>query len=95
MAVDGTWTIAFHTPGGARQADIVFKADGETVMGTYDGVEIQNGHTDGKEVRFTAQLVSPFKVKIKASATVEGDTITGKAKVGIMNIPFTGARKAA
>jgi hypothetical protein len=94
MAVDGTWTIAFRTPGGARQADMVFETDGERLTGTYDGVEITDGHTDGRDVSFTAQLTSPFKVKIKARASVDGDTITGKAKAGLMTIPFTGTRTA-
>lgn len=95
MAVDGAWTIKFKTPGGERQADLVFKTDGETLTGTFDNAELQEGHTDGKDLSFKAQLVSPFKVKIKAAATIEGDTITGKAKAGIMTIAFAGARKTA
>ncbi|TVT56690.1 hypothetical protein FNH05_08020 [Amycolatopsis rhizosphaerae] len=93
MAVDGTWTIKFKTPGGERQADLVFKTDGETLTGTFDNAELHDGRTDGKELSFKAQLTAPFKVKIKASATVEGDAITGKAKAGIMTIAFAGARK--
>lgn len=94
MAVDGTWTIKFRTPGGERQADLVFSTEGENLTGTFDGTEFQEGHTDGRELSFRTQLTSPFKMKIKASASVDGDTITGKAKAGIMNIPFTGTRKA-
>ncbi|MEV4704978.1 hypothetical protein [Actinoplanes sp. NPDC049316] len=95
MAVDGAWTIAFRTPGGPGRAEMVFRTDGGRLTGTYDGVAIQDGHTDGRELSFTAQLVSPFKVKIKASASVDGDTITGRARAGLITIPFTGTRTAA
>ena len=95
MAVDGMWTIDFQVPGGRRHADLVFRTDGDVLTGTFDDVELQNGHTDGRNISFFAQLLSPFKVKVKASATIDGDTITGKAKAGIMNIPFTGTRRAS
>jgi hypothetical protein len=95
MAVDGTWTVNFSVPGGDKEADLVLASDGDTLTGTFDNAELQNGRTDGRNVTFSAQLVSPFRIKIKASATVDGDTITGKADAGIMKIPFAGARKSA
>jgi hypothetical protein len=95
MAVDGTYTVNFTVPGGQKEADLIFATDGETLTGSFDDAELQNGRTDGRNVTFSAQLVSPFRIKIKVAAVVDGDTITGKADAGIMKIPFAGARKGA
>ena len=95
MSVDGTYTVNFTVPGGQKEADLVIATDGETLTGKLDDAELQNGRTDGRNVSFSAQLVSPFRIKIKVAATVDGDTITGKADAGIMKISFAGARKAA
>ncbi len=94
MTLDGTWTIGFHTPGGDRQADLVLASAGAELTGTFDGNPIRGAHTDGTKITFTAQLITPFKVKITCTATVDGDTISGKAKAAIMTIPFTGTRQS-
>jgi hypothetical protein len=95
MAVDGTWIIKFRTPGGERSANLILSTEGTTLTGSFDGAALDNGHVDGTAIGFTAQLTTPFKVKIKCAAEIEGDTITGKAKAAIMTIPFTGTRSPA
>jgi hypothetical protein len=47
---------------------------------------------DGNEISFHAQLTSPFKMKIKCTASVDGDTMTGTAKATMMSRSFTGTR---
>jgi hypothetical protein len=94
MTVDGTWTIKFRTPGGEREAKLVVKTDGTLLQGTFDGAPLDDGRVDGTAVTFSAKLTTPFKVKIKCAADVDGDTITGKAKAAIMTIPFAGTRDA-
>jgi hypothetical protein len=95
MTIDGTWTIGYQTPGGRRQTDLVLRTAGTALTGSFDGTPISDGQTDGTQLSFTAQLTSPFKVKIKCAASIDGDTITGKAKAAILTIPFAGTRTAA
>ena len=94
MAIDGTWSIHFRTPGGERHATLLFATEGTTLTGSFDGAPLMDGHVNGTAISFAAQLTSPFKVKIKATATIDGDTIAGQAKAAIMTIPFTGTRTA-
>ena len=92
MTVDGTWLIKFRTPGGERQAELVLTTEGPTVTGTFDGATLDNGRVDGSLVTFSAQLTTPFKVKIDCTAEIDDEKITGKAKAAIMTIPFEGTR---
>jgi hypothetical protein len=92
MAVDGTWTITFQTPGGEQRADVVLDTADGVLTGTFNGDSISDGHGDGQDVRFTAHLTSPFKIKIRTAASIDGDTISGTIQAPMMNIPFTGTR---
>jgi len=92
MTIDGAWTIEFRTPGGVRHATLHFVTDGPTLTGSFDDAPLTDGRVDGAAVSFAACLTTPFKVKIKATATIDGDAIRGQAKAAIMTIPFTGSR---
>jgi hypothetical protein len=94
MTADGTWTIKFRTPSDEREAKLVIKTDGTTLSGTFDGAHLNDGRVDDTEVTFSAKLTTPFKVKIKCVADIDGDTITNKANAAIMTIPFPGTRDA-
>jgi len=95
MAADGTWTIRFNTRRGEQQAELVFSTAGNVLTGTFDGSAIDDGQVDGNDVSFKAELTSPFKMNIKCTASIDGDTTTGKAKALMMSVAFTGTRKAA
>lgn len=92
--LDGTWTLTFTTGSGERTALLILTTDGTTVTGTYDGTPLQDGHIDGDELTYTACLTSPFKLKIKCTATVENNTMSGRAKAAMMTIPFAATRAA-
>ncbi|PRY40555.1 FAD-dependent oxidoreductase [Umezawaea tangerina] len=93
-SVDGTWTIGFTTPRGERYLDLVLSTTGGALNGTLDGVSIEDGRVDGAEVAFTSRLTSPFTMKISCAATVEGDTMSGKAKAAMMSLAFTATRRS-
>ena len=95
VAADGTWTIKFDTPRGEQQAELVFETAGGELTGTWDGGAIEDGRVDGDAVSFKARLTSPFRMKIKCAASIDGDAITGKAKAPMMTVPFAGTREAA
>jgi len=91
--IDGLWTLTFQTPSGEKRAALSLSANGNTVTGSLDGTSIQDGRVDGDEIRFTSHLTSPFKLKIKCTASIDGDAMTGKAKATMMSIAFTATRE--
>lgn len=92
-SVDGVWTIGFQTPRGHREVDLTLSASGGVLTGDFDGAPLNDGTVDGDQITFSAQLAKPFRVKIKATAQIAGDTISGKAKAAVMTIPFRGTRR--
>ena len=95
MAEDSSWTIKFKTPGGEQQVQLVLGTTENGLTGTFDGAAIKDGRANDNEISFNAELTSPFQMKIKFSASIDGDTMTGKAKAAMMTIPFTGTREGA
>jgi hypothetical protein len=95
MTVDGTWTVRYQPPvGGEQQADLVLSTSGTTLTGSFDGTPIDDGEAHGTDFSYTANLTSPFKVKVKCTGSVDGDTIAGKVKAAFMTVEFAGTRKA-
>lgn len=97
MSVDGRWEIILSTPMGERKGTLEFVTDGSTLTGSMDTddgpVAITDGKVSGDTISWTSAITSPMKLTVKATATVEGDTLKGKAKAGIMpGISFTGTR---
>jgi 2-polyprenyl-6-methoxyphenol hydroxylase-like FAD-dependent oxidoreductase len=91
---DGLWTLKFQTPGGEKHAALSLSTNGNTVTGSLDGASLEDGRVDGDEIGFTSRLTSPVKLKIKCTASVDGDTMTGKAKATMMSLAFTATREA-
>jgi 2-polyprenyl-6-methoxyphenol hydroxylase-like FAD-dependent oxidoreductase len=91
--VDGTWTLRFRTPRGERQVDLVLAATGSALAGALDGTVIEDGQVEGADIDFTAHLTTPFKMKVRCTASIDGNTMTGKAKAAMMALPFTAERE--
>ena len=94
-APDGSWTIKFKTPGGEQQARLVLSTTGNALTGIYDGAAIKDGQANDNEISFNTELTSPFKMPIAFTASIDGDTMTGKAKAPMMTVSFTGTREGA
>jgi 2-polyprenyl-6-methoxyphenol hydroxylase-like FAD-dependent oxidoreductase len=92
--VDGTWTLRFQTPRGEQRAALVLTATGSALAGTLNGAAIADGKVTGADIGFTAHLTTPFKMKIKCIASVDGDTMTGKAKAAMMALSFDAKRES-
>jgi 2-polyprenyl-6-methoxyphenol hydroxylase-like FAD-dependent oxidoreductase len=86
------WTLRFRTPGEEKQLALVLDTTAATPTGTLDGAPIENCQLAGRDLRFTARITAPFKMKITCTATINADTMTGTAKAAMMSIAFTGTR---
>jgi hypothetical protein len=95
--IDGTWTLVIGTPRGDRPATLHLTQDGATVTGTMNDIPIQDGTCQANELTFSAQLTVPIKIKVRCSVRIDGDTMTGAAKAGVLPItaPISGRRVAS
>jgi hypothetical protein len=98
MAIGGTYDIMMQTPMGPQQATLVLAAAAgslsgsiKTMMGTS---EFEGGTVDGDALAWVAKADSPMgPLQIECTATIDGDAISGEAKVGAFGTAtFSGRR---
>ena len=97
MSADGTWTVTLNTPMGAQAGTLELATDGNTLTGTMSGpqgsMELENGTADGDSLSWTVNMTQPMPITIEATATVDGDEISGEAKLGAFGTAtFSGSR---
>ncbi len=92
-AVDGTWNVEAR----GQQGTFDLHADGDTLTGHIKVMaieaDIQDGTLNGSSFTGIVEADGPVgHVKAKLSGTVDGDSLTGTLKVGIMKTKLTGTR---
>ena len=97
MSADGTWNVTLNTPMGAQAGTLELATDGNTLTGTMSGpqgsMELENGTADGGSLSWTVNMTQPMPITIEATATVDGDEISGEAKLGAFGTAtFSGSR---
>ena len=97
MSADGTWNVTLNTPMGAQAGTLDLATDGNTLTGTMSGpqgsMELENGTADGDSLSWTVNMTQPMPITIEAKATVDGDEISGEAKLGAFGTAtFEGSR---
>ncbi len=97
MSVDGTWNVTLQTPMGAQAGTLTFATDGGTLTGEMGGAQgdpaLEGGTCDGTDLPRGVNMTSPMPIKVEATATVDGDSISGEAKLGAFGTAtFEGSR---
>ena len=97
MSVDGTWDITTDTPMGAQKGTLSLATDGGTLTGKMSGaqgeIEIEDGTIDGDDISYKFSITSPMAITIEVTASIDGDNISGSAKLGAFgNATITGSR---
>ena len=97
MSADGTWNVTLNTPMGAQAGTLELATDGNTLTGTMSGpqgsMELEHGTADGDSLSWTVNMTQPMPITIEATATVDGDEISGEAKLGAFGTAtFSGSR---
>ncbi|HLG86688.1 MAG TPA: hypothetical protein VKZ79_05765 [Alphaproteobacteria bacterium] len=98
MAIDGTWNIVMKTPIGDQQATLTLATNGQSLQGTMSSstmgsTPLRDGATDGNSASWKADISQPMSMTLEFTVSVDGDSITGNAKLGMFgNAPFTGMR---
>jgi hypothetical protein len=98
MAVDGNWKITVNTPMGPQDSTLSFTSNGTTLTGTQTApnggsAEISDGTVSGNEIAWKASITRPMALTLQFSGTVDGDTISGSVKLGMLgSASFSGTR---
>ena len=97
MGADGTWNMTMKTPMGEQAGTLTLSTDGGTLTGTMGcpqgTMELENGTVDGDNLAWTVNMTSPMPITIEVTATVDGDAISGEAKLGSFGTAsFSGTR---
>ena len=97
MSADGTWNVTLNTPMGAQAGTLELATDGNTLTGTMSGpqgsMELENGTADGDSLSWMVNMTQPMPITIEATATIDGDEISGEAKLGAFGTAtFSGSR---
>jgi hypothetical protein len=96
MSADGNWKITIQTPMGAQEVNATITTQGDSFTGRTEGrmgsQEI-SGKVSGDTLTWSADITNPMPLKIDFEAKVDGDKMTGNAKLGPFgNAPLSGQR---
>jgi carbon-monoxide dehydrogenase large subunit len=96
FAVDGLWKMVLATPVGPQEMTGRFETDGEIVRGTLEspaGSQDFAGKITGNTLRWEMKVTKPVSLTLKYDVQVDGDTLTGKVKMGFFGTAkLTGVR---
>ena len=98
--VDGEWTCTMKTPMGPQESVLTVKTDGAggftgTNSGAQGTVDVRDGKIDGNILTWKMDVKTPIAITLDATATVDGDALTGQVKLGgFGNAALNGSRKA-
>ena len=97
MSADGSWNCTINSPMGAQQATMTLVTDGNSLSGKMEGAqgtqEFDGGSVDGNNLSWNVEMTSPMPMTLEVSAEVDGDSISGKVKLGNFgDATFSGTR---
>jgi aerobic carbon-monoxide dehydrogenase large subunit len=85
--VDGRWKMVMSPPAGPKQEmTATFQTDGGALTGRLDsdhGGQDFAGAVEGNRLKWEMKVTQPVSLTLKYDLTVEGDAISGKAKMGM------------
>jgi hypothetical protein len=96
MSADGTWQITAQTPMGEQQSTVELAESDGQLSGRMTAPEesaVYEGSANGDELSWRVDITKPMALKLHVTATIEGDSMSGKIKAGIFPAaPFTAQR---
>ena len=97
MSVAGTYDTVTKTPMGDQKSKFTVNVDGDSFTGQQAGamgsMDVVDGKVDGNTLTWTMNMTVPMPMKLEASATIDGDTLTGSINAGAFGaMPMTGVR---
>lgn len=94
--IDGEWAMVLKTPMGPQEMTGRFAVAGEVLTGALsspEGTMDFTGTAEGSRLRFDLKVEKPMKITLKYDLQVEGDSLSGKCKMGMFgSAKVTGRR---
>ena len=99
MSVEGVYDCVTESPMGAQNSVLTVNVDGDSISGTNEGaqgsMDIEEGKVDGNTMTWVMNMTVPMPMKLEATATVDGDQLTGTVKAGAFgDMPMTGTKRS-
>jgi hypothetical protein len=80
----GTWNLDVVTPFGSQALELELTTKGSAVTGAASlgstSVPIRDGKVAGDQLTFEVDVSEPMELTLAVKLTIDGDTLTGKAK---------------
>jgi hypothetical protein len=99
MSVAGSYETVTKSPMGEQKGTLTVTpgADGTTFTGSLAGglgtLEVQDGKIDGNTLTWKMDMTMPMPLTLNATATIDGDTLTGNVNAGAFgDMPMNGTR---
>ena len=97
MSVAGTYDCVTKTPMGDQKSKFTVTVDGDSFTGQNAGamgsMDVVDGKVDGNTLTWTMNMTVPMPMKLEATATIDGDALTGTINAGAFGaMPMTGTR---
>ncbi len=93
--LDGRWQFVLDTPGGERDADVVFKVEGDQVTGKWNQDDLKGTYDNG-DLQLSFEI-TPEETGEKGTLVIkgklEGDNIGGTWEFGEYKGDFKATRK--
>ena len=87
MSANGYWKVTASTPAGPQVMELQITTQGDTFTGSMDspmGNLAIEGQVKGAALHWVTQLTKPMPLKVTFDVEVDGDTLTGTAKMGFL-----------
>jgi carbon-monoxide dehydrogenase large subunit len=95
-AIDGKWKMILNTPMGPQEMFGNFVTNGTVLTGNLEssmGSESFTGTVAGNTLNWIMKVTKPAPITLKYDVVIEGDTLTGKCKMGFFGTAkLTGER---
>jgi carbon-monoxide dehydrogenase large subunit len=96
VRVDGDWAMKIVAPMGGQEMTARFRTDGDKLSGELlsdQGDQAFEGTVTGNQLKWEMKVDKPMKLTLKYDLAVDGDTISGKMKMGMLgSAKVTGTR---
>ncbi|WP_020668151.1 hypothetical protein [Amycolatopsis nigrescens] len=88
MTVDGTWNLTIATPIGRHDVVLELSTKDGVLQGSAENgperVVLNNPVLKGNRLTWSQVVTKPAKLTLKFDVTVDGDSMTGSSKAGLL-----------
>ena len=97
-SLEGKWNVVIKGPTGKRPTVLVMEREGDRLTGTQSAggepTVVTDIEFDGCHVSWVNHVTKPLTIKVTFTGEVQGNNMSGKAKIGFMGTyPFTAVKE--